>query len=260
MLEFFRIEALLRSKTVIDLYRMTHKRSNKKKNQTNTLMDTYKVVGGWRVLDGVHHRFFLHQDHQELLEMRSQSEIDLEPWERWEAPGIANLGRIIEHDQSYFDYILETLKTPSKFGLKRKPRALWLAVDPARSPASLLRGMKSILQKEHQQYKITKGRIEDPFLEPPWPWPTNWEPYRDPRKPPPIYGVKGIKTWLDYIRCYDLRYNLPQGQTQPSFGMIAALVYGKNTRKTYERAEQGCKRVGQLIEAAEKNQWPPSIR
>ncbi len=59
VLEFFRIEALLRSKTVMDLYQKTFKSWNRLDHNTDTFMATYKVVGGWKVFEGVHGRFFL---------------------------------------------------------------------------------------------------------------------------------------------------------------------------------------------------------
>ncbi|MDR4470335.1 MAG: hypothetical protein MRJ68_18895 [Nitrospira sp.] len=253
VLEFFRIEALLRSKTVMNLHRTTFHSWNIKDNNTDTFMAAYKVVGGWRALDREHQTFFLHQNHPELRQMEEEAAEDEAWYQSGIAPGILNLREVIRHQYEHFQWnILGPLRKPKDHGLERPPRALWVALDPARSPSALLKGLRPFLEQAHKPYKRAQGGLADPFLEVSWGWPTHWEPYRHPRKPPPIYGFKGIKTWLDYFRCYDLRV------TQAlSFGQIAQRVYGKNTPQTYERAEQGCKRVRQLIKYAEQKQWPP---
>jgi hypothetical protein len=76
-----------------------------------------------------------------------------------------------------------------------------------------------------------------------------------PRDKSGIYGYERINTWLHYLKCYDLRTT--QGL---SYGDVAKQVYGSRTSQTYERAEQGFKRVTRLIRAAENRDWPPSIR
>ena len=66
VLEFFRIEALLRSPTVIKLYETTFSswdRSSKENHhRTDTLRNKYNIIGGWQVLDGVHHEFHVDVD------------------------------------------------------------------------------------------------------------------------------------------------------------------------------------------------------
>ena len=73
-------------------------------------------------------------------------------------------------------------------------------------------------------------------------------PSYHPSKPPPRLGVK---TWIDYFRCYDLRHCEAK-----TFGQIARKVYGDST-KFYEVAEKAFKRVSKLIHYAETKNWPP---
>ena len=69
------------------------------------------------------------------------------------------------------------------------------------------------------------------------------------------YNFKPL-TWLKYLDCYDLwRQN-----EELSFGDIAREVYGVRNSRTYEQAEMAIKRVRRLIQEAESNHWPPTIK
>jgi hypothetical protein len=68
-----------------------------------------------------------------------------------------------------------------------------------------------------------------------------------PRTLPPITEVRA---WVKYLQCYDLRHL--QGL---SYGQIATEVYGDHKQR--ETAEKAVIRVGELINAAQVNAWPP---
>ncbi len=55
-LEFFRIEALLRSKKVMEVYRRTYKKYTKTNRTTDKLFMDFAVHDGWNVLNGSHHQ------------------------------------------------------------------------------------------------------------------------------------------------------------------------------------------------------------
>jgi len=98
VLEFFRIEALLRSQRVMKLYKQSYASWNKKDLHTDELLTTYGVWGGWQVLEGTHHYFlfpgmverFTHEaadksgivDLRELLISPVISKDDVMPWLR----------------------------------------------------------------------------------------------------------------------------------------------------------------------------------
>lgn len=73
-------------------------------------------------------------------------------------------------------------------------------------------------------------------------------------KKPPINNGNFF-LWLDYLKCFDLREC-----NALSFGKIAQRVFDQSGNKAYRRAEQAHRRVTKLISDAEQNIWPPKIR
>jgi hypothetical protein len=105
-----------------------------------------------------------------------------------------------------------------------KERFLGLLIDPSLSPQIILAALQPLLVERHK------------------PGPSKGKPY-----------VFKVRTWLDYLLCYDLR--IAQGLV---YGKITTQVYKKTGRKARDQAEKAVKRVQGFIRAAEKNQWPPS--
>ncbi len=255
VLEFFRIEALLRSPTVIKLYETTFSswdRSSKENHhRTDTLRNKYNIIGGWQVLDGVHHEFHLHQTHAEFREM---TESYPDPEGEDIAHGIVNVGIPMVKSPEVFDEWVNAFRDPTTVWKGQKSRTLWLAIDPARSPQAVLDDLRPFLIKQHKQYKRNKHKVQGFFLVPPWP---HWDslPYEDPHRPLPIRGYKGITTWLNYLRCYDLK--VCDGLTpSPIAQRVYPVQYAENKRKATELATQGIRRVKRLIAAAESDNWP----
>jgi len=237
------------------LYRHTYPSWNRENWRTDMLTTKYYVIGGWLALEGLHHTYHLYQDSSVHPELGlSEEDMGGTPYLDRIGPGVRNLRVILEHDIDLFRELMDGVTNPSGQGLDKPTRALWLAIDPACAPEATIKVLRRFLHEEHKAYKGRKGKLESEFLDIPWP---HWQyaPYRDPKKKPLIQGYEGIKTWLNYFKCYDLRRC--EGI---SFGQIAEQVYGSRTRQTYERAEKAVKRVRQLIHAAEHKKWPPSIR
>lgn len=255
VLEFFRIEALLRSDTVEALYQKTFNSWNREDLESDPLTLKYNVIGGWRVLEGVHHTFHLYQDKSIHPEWAvTDEELGGPPYEDVIGPGVRNLRVLLENNLDEFEELMEGVTNPSRHGLDKPTRALWLAIDPARAPEAVINTLRAFLHREHKPYKVRKAKVEGDFLDLPWPhW--KYSPYRDPRRPPPIRSHKGIRTWLNYFRCYDL--HRCEGL---SFGRIAKQVFGKSGKKAYAHARKSENRARQLIQAAEQSQWPPTLK
>jgi len=262
--EFFRIEALLRSKRGMHLYQQDRASIQRRlaflgkqwsdsrviiDPRTDTLLGKFGVMFGWLVLDEAHHELLCPQTTEILGTTSSRSCKDL-------CKGVVYVDHFClssarekaKEIQRAIDEVVYEIKTV--LSRDRGRRFALLLLDSAFPPATILHQAKAILSKRHDSIKKQRWEGSHPF----------YPLHCAPNKRPLIKGFKSFQTWCDYIRCYDLRHNVLHGQTPPSFGRIATQVYGKSTSKTYERAEQGCKRVRRLIEDAENNRWPPSIR
>jgi len=259
VLEFFRIEALLRSKAVHQLY--TQRKMNPK-SQTDEFTSRHAVHIGWNALTGAHHCALRPNDTMAIGESFGVFKVKVRKIyspEFFVGQGIVDLTGLANHDPNLAKYHMWQTLDRTEDG----PRAVVLAIDPARPPEATIKDLRPYLRQLYKPYK-GKKQLDEQFLNRSLKSGTqrpkfiigvhkpgvtlNSHPYRKP----PFTSYKSIETWLNYFRCYDLR------TTQPlSFGEIAEQVYGTNTRQTYERAEQGYKRVCKLIRCAEQNDWPP---
>ncbi len=246
-LEFFRIEALLRSKKVMEVYRRTYKKYTKTNRTIDALFLDFAVMDGWNVLNGSHHKL-----------------ISIEPigiHHLFYTPdcGIRDLRWVIAgRPKTIFepnDYLVHWLKGSNDKFLAE--RYLTLRIDTAHPPDRILKALKIELERRHKTEKnvsISKPEVKIMYQR-------NAEGrklknygfsirgcYHPTKKSP----IRKIQTWLDYFTCYDLRHcqNL-------TFGDIAKKVYPPGGPKNRDRAEIAFRRIVKLIKAAETNHWPP---
>ncbi|MCH8041692.1 MAG: hypothetical protein IH977_15315 [Nitrospinae bacterium] len=232
ILEFLRIEALLRSETVMNQY------SEPGLQFGHWLRETYHVGVPTFVLGGSHHIYLL----------SSSKQSGRKAWEIGE--GIIDLANLAQSPNGS-SVIQEVLQI-------KNPRYLHVRLDTARPPTTLWNSLKPILKEQFEQVKATHGKprtVEIEYAEEgnkkvarfqQYPW------YGDPRKAPRI----NLRSWVNYLHCYDLRTG--QGL---SFGEVARQVYGtghSNQRsRNRDRAEKAVNRVKKLIDCAEQKNWPP---
>ncbi len=262
-LEFFRIEALLRSKKVWTLFRKAPRRRRKAKPEVKsvhqwivlfgqnkfklrgnsssivpeqiwdkTLRNRFALGDGWAILVGSHHRHL--KLNRTLIPVQNEkatehSSIHL-------SDGILDLSALARRHNSSFNR--EGLKEDQK-------RFLYLRIDCAVAPENTVKVLRRLLQDRHKDVTLP---MEKPSVDP-----NTWEqtiPFH-PRKNPPIDKVH---IWLKYLQCYDLRHR--DGLT---YGAIGTQVYGNDESGDSElHARQAVYRFTLLIAAAEKNAWPPT--
>ena len=237
-LEFFRIEALLRSAKLAKVFRATYQIGKDKVGAR--LREEFSIYKGWRILQGGHHS---------LLGIRSQEFAEFDKEMPIRQSGVFNLEQLFTHP--FFE---ESLKSPGRY-LKKEitkydPRYLYLEIDLMNYPKDILATLKEIITHRQQQIRYPEKpepifdlkTINGSWLKVSRPW--------HPTKRPPI--IRDVNVWLQYLRCYDLRHfdGLP-------FGSIAKQVYPPGGAGPRDRAEKAYARVQRLIEAAEQNNWPP---
>ena len=129
LLEFFRIEALLRSPAVMELY----KTGRKDDYARDTLGSTYSVEDGWDVLNGTHHDYLR----------------PLEPDKFHLAEGIDDLGEIaIEEPETLCSWAHDWRTEQEEYrGLPK--RTLWLAISTDIPPEAILQKLRPILRKRY---------------------------------------------------------------------------------------------------------------
>lgn len=235
LLEFIRIEVLLRSSTV-------HRFFTQRKGSKNMEAQLFMKYGFmWSVLKGSHHRYLTPNyevpSHGVNFPRGAAAEL-------WARAGILDM---TENTKQY----------PSSVDLWRyfllgdDPRFLYLQIDTAYKPETILKALRPILVERHKKRSVKLSKIPNKFaiigdyfhcsnFR------TPWHPVKKPR-------IKNLKTWLDYIICYDLRER--DGLT---FGQIATRVYPPDKKKGRARAETAVKRVRAVTAAAERNEWPPA--
>jgi len=253
-LEFFRVEALLRSESAQTLYRLVSQRRSKsgcpadrlerwkllsshvfkRKGETastvssllrdNTLRDHLFIDDGWLVLWGAHHRYV-------------RPDPWMKPSERFRfeiSDGILDLSLLAQEGKLDERTLLHNLHQEQKL-------FLYLKIKCAIAPETNLKALRPFLHQRHRAVMVHVGKpnIDPSTGEHTVPW--------HPRKKPPI---KDYPAWLKYFQCYDLR----KSGLKPE--EIAGRVYPKDI-DAVEKATQAVKRVKKLIEAAESNDWPP---
>jgi len=258
-LEFFRIEALLRSKKVMEVYRRTYKKYIKTNRTTDKLFASttdklftdFAVHDGWKVLNGSHHKLIC----IEPIEQFSRHHLFFTP-----DCGISDLRwAIVERskpNRESNDLLVRWLKGVDDCFLAE--RHLTLRIDTAYPPDRILKALKIELERRHKTEKnVSIGKPEVKIIGPKNAgmkskkhgfqiWVSGC--YHPTKKSP----IRKIQTWLAYFTCYDLRHcqNL-------TFGDIAKKVYPPGGSKSRDRAEIAFRRVTKLIKAAEQNKWPP---
>lgn len=257
VLEFFRVEALLRSEIVIRLYQKDkasghlghlkkeeyfkkfYWRLTPEDGKNDSLHKEYNVLGGWLALKGFHHSY---------ISLDRTPSILGQPGSPTSDRCVVNVTRslLIGSRLGRPDGLNDNLKAYTwllnrDIETDKGKRYLWLRLDTAFRPHTILSLLKPTLMAMHKEL----GPIA---------WEKNGPVILHPNKRALILGYTGIRKWFNCLTCYDLRTKIPK----PSFGKIAEYVYGANNAQTYERAEQSYKRFKQLIAAAESNNWPPT--
>jgi hypothetical protein len=230
----------------------------------NELRNRFQLRG-WEVLKGAHHSLLDPND--DCVRVKRMYIPDF-----YVGPGIVDLRGMMKAGPDVARVYLSFFYNLDD----EAPRATLFSIDPARPPEATIKDLRPYLAKLHKPYR-DKRKLDNLFLTRTMKWTSNTEstttlatillpmdrllidmnrpgqhaPYQT-YKNSPIKGYAGIKRWLDYFKCYDLRRC-----EALSFGEIAKRVYGQRDAKTYERAEQGFKRARTLIRAAEANNWPP---
>ncbi len=257
-LEFFRVEALLRSKSVWTLYQQASRRKSKsvcpverrgrwkllsshvykRKGESastvlrllcdETLRTHVFIDDGWLVLWGAHHRYLRPDPY---LNPPQRSRFDI-------SDGILDLSALARAGKL-------DLRTLSHNLQKEQKLFLYLRINCAVAPEPSLNVIRSLLQDKHRAVTVHVGK---PNIDPCTGMHTF--PFH-PRKDPPITEVRA---WLKYLQCYDLRHR--DGLTDDA---IATKVYGNEESGGAEvNAKQAVRRFTLLIAAAEKNAWPPT--
>jgi hypothetical protein len=74
----------------------------------------------------------------------------------------------------------------------------------------------------------------------------------EPSHPTELPPITSIRTWLDYLKCYDAYQHHPEWK----YSRIAKEVWKNHSLD--DRARLGIERVKRLIISAQINMWPPS--
>lgn len=244
LLEFIRVEALLRSSEVHKLFEKFYeeefeewKKKLKKGGEFYFLHDslfrTYGVVGGWLVIGGSHHTLLFPNVQTDKADQGYRGILDLFSLLNNHPPHMKALG------QDLGPWLLNRIKS-------KDDRWLWLRIDTSYPPHVILKAIEKELTPRHKKigpkpqdrivviesesaYSIVKPTYESP--------------------------IRDFRAWIQYFKCYDLRNC--EGLT---YGQIATRIFGKRDPTLYALAKKSCKRAERLIAAAEANDWPPSIR
>ncbi len=231
VLEFFRVEALLRSKPVMQLYQ----REGRSSKSDRTLQTRpYSLYYGWRVLNGKHHHLLVPEP---SLSLHRAGIVEL--WKTlsdWDA-----MKECWKEFNPEFDYE-DVFEDPRQDIESDDPRYLYIGIDAAHPPERIIGALRPILKQRHKAAKAQAGRPPSriDFIS------------IDPRKPRERPIIRNFKAWFDYLKCYDLRHC--EGL---SYGEIAKRVYPPGGPKARDRAEKAFIRVQRLIAAAESGNLPP---
>lgn len=267
VLEFFRIEALLRSDKIKDLYpqfltsfsqgELTILMKGLKSSSPELPLDflikdplfvKYRVAGGFSVTEGAHHALYLDPESEYLgalvgLACQNTEVVDLE--------------KFYKAEQGFTAMDFQTGKSLENMILEKNPRYLWVRLDAASPPTRIIAELKKELTRRHKQVKNIPplGSSPDVLV---GKWGILVRHYTHPHKQSPI---RDFTTWVQYFRCYDLRQF-----KKLEYGPIAKKVYlnpetqddPPKKAQARDRAETAYKRVQRLIKAAEEYNWPPT--
>ena len=193
-----------------------------------TLRTHVFIDDGWLVLWGAHHRYLRPDPY---LNPPQRSRFDI-------SDGILDLSALARAGKLDLRTLSHNLQEEQKL-------FLYLRINCAVAPEPSLKVIRSLLQDKHRAVTVHVGK---PNIDPCTGMHTF--PFH-PRKDPPITEVHA---WLKYLQCYDLRHR--DGLTDDA---IAIKVYGNEESGGAEvKAKQAVRRFTLLIDAAEKNAWPPT--
>lgn len=220
VLEFLRIEALLRSKSLMELYEATF--GSKPTKNDEAIVIEQGIIFGWGILKGEHHSLLL-KAHPEF-----EDQITGQPYGRF---GINDLQlSLLEQAPSgqgeVMNWIQDGMIDPNS-------PYLWLQIDSRSSPSPMCEKLKKMVRAKLNTYNLKQAALPKSSSTKT----INLDPY----------------TWIDYFRCYDLLHC--DGK---SYKEIAFEVYkdAPIQRKT-DHVQKAVKRVSTLIQKAESNNWPP---
>ena len=221
VIEFFKIEALLRSEWVMEKYRSLKAQKDMKE------MDVALQCGlpGDGVWHGVHHVYLLKREPFMAAGFGEQ------PNDQF---GIHDLKLHLFNANPTGVGFGGSIMWNLEYQMRQKDSPyLWLRLDSRHGPNTIWKRLKELLEKKHKQ-QSTEG---DSY----------------PKPLPPQSPIQEIKAWIDYFRCYDLHHC-----ERKSFQDIADDVYkdAPILRKA-NLAQKAVTRVTTLIQYAESNTWPP---
>lgn len=256
ILEFFRIEALLRSSSVQHLYHECKMTSGRMAERP--LFTRYGIC--WDVLDGAHHQL-----------LTPDPMFIKPPWfpplptsqpELLARAGVIDIGASAKEGHAHaWSYLMQD----------SNPRFLFLAIDTMTKAETIITALRPILQERNAQTEqappidtvfVRDGMISDDSDDDVSPSFT--QPHNAFKNSP----IRDVKNWLDYFTCYDLQHC--EGLL---YGEIAKRVYERGQtlnldkaervrlrERNRDRAEKAVLRTDHLIKQAENNIWPPDIR
>jgi hypothetical protein len=261
VLEFFRIEAILRSEKAHRLY---HEDGGEAILVRDYCFD-------WSVLDGRHHALLRGDT---LCPSYPMQPIALDPAEAC-VENIAESFHYVERSEreSYKRLLMTRVEHASQFGATE----LIVAIKTGYPWTFVERRLREMYEGLRDPYAVLRYAFELPhipmpldssffFVLPsgrsPLPMPLDDDHYELPIVSPTAPVIREPNAWLKYFQCYDLRHC--EGLT---FGEIAKRVYTVPTGRSvqqrtrqqslYDEAERNFKKVGRLIRAAVTRTWPP---
>ncbi len=260
MLEFIRVEALLRSETLQDLYlnrvirppgrssgsTRSQRQREKTKEYKTEIFRRYGIL--WNVLKGAHHAWLKpgRKEYWMPRPLRPRHEA----WRLWKKTGVLDLRELARDwtnrrservESAWFEW----------FSGKAPDRILLLQLDAGFPPETIIKGLRPLLRASHRTAKeqdlifwvpaatVSGKKRTSEYRRP-------WSAYKNP-------PVRDLQTWLNYFKCYDLRTC-----QSLQYGEIAKTVFGRSGRQARDRAEKAVTRAAALIKDAERNRWPPS--
>jgi hypothetical protein len=222
-LEFIRIELLLRSHTVETFCKHT-------REAEQVLLDTYDLPI-LPVLQGWHHHL-------------------LTPSDPLEQAGITDLGAMARQKSD------RTIARQLRSRPPNASRYLYLRLDTAQPPSTILSALRPLLQERHAQLPVQVDQPESDDVKIGRGIFRRFQHASHSQRKPPFT----LPTWLTYLRCYDLHRARPAW----SYGQIAQRIYpDQPTRKSTDRVKKALIRVPRLMASAERKDWrahwpPPS--